>query len=104
MAKEPTLEEIWKEFYYSEDPLLRKTADELAPHLSIREEKNSAVLSGDMGKVIGIGKILRRYTGSKNNFLNENDASDALHEIKNQYPKETRLVRMIEFYSINKTI
>jgi hypothetical protein len=97
MAKEITLEEVWKEFYYSENPLLGKIADELAPHLSIREEKDIAVLSGDIDKVIGIGKILRKYIGPKNNFLNENYTLNALYEIRNQYPKKTKPVKMIGF-------
>ena len=82
MAKEPSLEEVWGEFYHSRNPDLVKLADGLAPHLSIREELATAQRSSDYRRATHVSNILKKYTGPKDELTNHEVASKALAEIR----------------------
>ncbi len=81
MVKEPSLEEVWKEWKDSGDPRLIEVADDFAPELSIEYELNSAILNGDTDKVLAIKDSMMGHVAPKGGFYTGH-ASGVLKEIK----------------------
>ena len=81
-------EEVWENWRKSPYPELRKAADNYMPVLSIRDEFDAAIESGDIQRVIYIGKTIDKYTNpEKGTFTNNERAFNALQEIRAYTPK-----------------